>query len=125
MLFQRFDRLLFLLRGGQTAYFGEVGDRSKILVDYFTRNGGKECPPNANPAEWMLEVIGAAPGTHTDIDWHKTWLESPERQAVKQELRRLQENGSNKRSLVDEDGSGARKLAPKTEFAASFSLQLR
>lgn len=36
-----------------------------------------------------FQVIGAAPGSHTDIDWHKTWLESQERQNVRDELQRF------------------------------------
>jgi len=38
-LFSRFDRLLFLARGGRTIYYGNVGDGSKYLIDYFQRNG--------------------------------------------------------------------------------------
>lgn len=52
MLFQRFDRLLFLAKGGKTVYFGEVGENSKVLSSYFERNGAHKCPPDANPAEW-------------------------------------------------------------------------
>ncbi|KAJ5050773.1 uncharacterized protein L3040_002644 [Drepanopeziza brunnea f. sp. 'multigermtubi'] len=89
MLFQRFDRLLFLAKGGRTVYFGEVGEGSHILIKYFERFSGMTCPPTANPAEWMLEVIGAAPGTHSDVDWHEAWRGSPEYQSVKQELARL------------------------------------
>lgn len=58
MLFQRFDRLLLLAKGGKTVYFGEVGRNSNVLIDYFVRNGGSPCPPGANPAEWMLEWYG-------------------------------------------------------------------
>lgn len=89
MLFQRFDRLLFLAKGGRTVYFGEVGKNSHVLTSYFERNGGHKCPPDANPAEWMLEVIGAAPGSHTDKDWHEVWRNSPEYQVVHQELDRM------------------------------------
>ncbi|OAX81322.1 hypothetical protein ACJ72_04341 [Emergomyces africanus] len=74
MLFQRFDRLLFLASGGKTVYFGDVGDRSSILSSYFEKNGASPCPPDANPAEWMLEVIGAAPGSKSDIDWPESTL---------------------------------------------------
>lgn len=128
MLFQRFDRLLFLAKGGKTIYFGEVGDKSKILVDYFTRNGAQDCPPDANPAEWMLEVIGAAPGTHTDIDWHKTWLESPERQGVKDELKELERKGNEKRPSTEKanaDGEKSGNEKHKSEFAAPFMVQFR
>ncbi|KAI8586359.1 ABC-2 type transporter-domain-containing protein [Geranomyces variabilis] len=86
VLFQRFQRLLFLQRGGRTIYFGEVGQSSRILIDYFQRNGASPIPDGANPAEWMLEVIGAAPGSSTEIDWHSAWLNSPENGKVKQEL---------------------------------------
>lgn len=130
MLFQRFDRLLFLAKGGKTIYFGEVGDKSKILTDYFIRNGAKDCPPDANPAEWMLEVIGAAPGTHSDIDWHKTWLESPERQGVKQELKELEQKGNAKQQSSEKTQSQTEdehKDKPKhtKEFAAPFWVQFR
>ncbi|KAI7088188.1 pleiotropic drug resistance protein, ABC superfamily [Hortaea werneckii] len=89
MLFQRFDRLLFLAKGGKTVYFGDVGENSHIMTDYFERNGAHKCPSDANPAEWMLEVIGAAPGSHTDIDWFDTWRNSPEYQEVQHELEYL------------------------------------
>jgi len=92
MLFARFDRLLFLARGGKTIYFNSVGEGSHILREYFERNGSAKFPPGVNPAEFMLEVIGAAPGSHSDIDWHQTWLDSPERAAVKEELRHLAAN---------------------------------
>ena len=32
------------------------------MINYFERNGADPCPKEANPAEWMLEVVGAAPG---------------------------------------------------------------
>jgi ATP-binding cassette, subfamily G (WHITE), member 2, PDR len=52
MLFQRFDRLLFLAKGGKTVYFGEVGKNSSVLRKYLERNGAHPCPSDANPAEW-------------------------------------------------------------------------
>lgn len=51
MLFQRFDRLLFLQKGGQTVYFGEVGENAHVLTKYFERNGGHPCPKGANPGK--------------------------------------------------------------------------
>lgn len=89
MLFQEFDRLLFLKKGGQTVYFGDIGKDSRTLIDYFERNGADPCPPEANPAEWMLHVIGAAPGSHTTIDFAEVWNNSPERRAVRAEIDRL------------------------------------
>lgn len=89
ILFENFDRLLFLAKGGRTVYFGEVGSGSHILIDYFVKNGAPPCPKGENPAEWMLSAIGAAPGTHTDVDWHQAWLDSPERVGVREELEHI------------------------------------
>lgn len=101
VLFQQFDRLLFLKRGGQTVYYGDIGENSSTLTDYFVRNGAKPCPPEANPAEWMLEVIGAAPGSYSSIDWFDVWRKSSEFQAMKNELHDLREQS--KMYLTSED----------------------
>ncbi|KAK0707913.1 ABC transporter CDR4 [Lasiosphaeris hirsuta] len=77
-LFQRFDRLLFLAPNGRPAYFGDIGAGCKTLTSYFERNGAKPCPGDGNPAEWLMETIGCAPGSHSDIDWPAVWRESSE-----------------------------------------------
>ncbi|EUC35187.1 hypothetical protein COCCADRAFT_3579 [Bipolaris zeicola 26-R-13] len=126
MLFQRFDRLLFLARGGRTVYYGDVGENSSVLVDYFVRNGGPACPPDANPAEWMLEVIGAAPGSHTDIDWHQTWRNSPEFAEVKRHLAELKSERGQAQALQRTLSAQKREdKAAYREFAAPFTVQLR
>jgi len=119
MLFQRFDRLLFLAKGGKTIYFGEVGQGSSILTSYFQKNGAHPCPPDANPAEWMLEVIGAAPGSRSDIDWHQVWLNSQERAGVRNELEELKQGRLQQVTTV-----GSNDKASYREFAAPFMTQL-
>ncbi|KAF3168493.1 hypothetical protein TWF225_011796 [Orbilia oligospora] len=118
MLFQRFDRLLLLAKGGKTVYFGEVGKNSNTLLDYFARNGGALCAKNANPAEYMLEVIGAAPGTHSEIDWPSVWKLSPEYREIRLELARLRDPVGSPSAVADEVISGAQ------QFAAPFTAQL-
>jgi ABC-type multidrug transport system permease subunit/ABC-type multidrug transport system ATPase subunit len=117
MLFQRFDRLLFLAKGGKTIYFGEIGDNSEILSNYFERNGAAPLEPGGNPAEWMLDVIGAAPGSHSDIDWPKVWRESAEHTRVKEHLLHLRETIS----VQYREESGPDSYS---EFAAPFHVQL-
>jgi len=117
MLFQRFDRLLFLAKGGRTVYFGDIGNESKTMTAYFERISGVSCPPEANPAEWMLQVIGAAPGSHTDVDWFEAWRESPEYAGVQAELQRLKADAKEVTALDDDKGSFR-------EFAAPFHKQL-
>ncbi|KAI8958028.1 hypothetical protein F5Y11DRAFT_351950 [Daldinia sp. FL1419] len=96
MLFQRFDHLLLLANGGRTVYFGEIGDNSQTLTEYFERHGAPVCPADANPAEWMFEAIGAVPGSCSDIDWYETCCPSPEYQVVQEELARLKAVSSTK-----------------------------
>jgi ABC-type multidrug transport system ATPase subunit len=118
MLFQRFDRLLLLARGGHTVYFGEIGKNSSVLMDYFVRNGAPPCPEGANPAEYMLHVIGAAPGAHTDIDWASVWRQTPEYQAVQDELTRLSSGQEKSTQASPTDNT-------QKEFAAGFASQMR
>jgi hypothetical protein len=118
MLFQRFDRLLFLAKGGKTVYFGDIGENSHTMTSYFERNSGHTCPPDANPAEWMLEVIGAAPGSHTELDWFQTWRDSPEYQEVQTELERIKQEKQGVTDTDVDDGS-------YREFAAPFMVQLK
>ncbi|KKK23290.1 hypothetical protein ARAM_005641 [Aspergillus rambellii] len=96
ILMQQFDRLLFLARGGKTVYFGELGSNMETLIKYFENKGSIPCPKNANPAEWMLEVIGAAPGSHADRDWSEVWSKSPERTEIREELARMKQELSQK-----------------------------
>ncbi|KAG7416060.1 ZEB2-regulated ABC transporter 1 [Fusarium oxysporum f. sp. rapae] len=116
MLFQRFDRLLLLSRG-KTIYFGDIGRNSKVLVDYFARNGAPKCPVGVNPAEYMLEVIGAAPGAHTEIEWPQVWSQSHEHENVQQELERLAAEGD------AHVGPGTNDGTEYNEFAATPYMQ--
>ncbi|KAJ7651525.1 pleiotropic drug resistance ABC transporter [Mycena polygramma] len=86
LLFESFDRLLLLERGGETVYFGDIGKDSSALRDYFASNGAI-CPPNANPAEFMLEAIGAGTTPMVgDRDWKDIWLDSPECQKLRDRI---------------------------------------
>jgi ABC-type multidrug transport system ATPase subunit len=119
MLFERFDRLLLLKTGGETVYFGDIGPSASTLISYFERNGGFACPKDANPAEWMLEVIGAAPGSSTDVDWFETWKQSPEYREVHRELDRIKSQAQPVAQKVD-----PLDKAQYSEFAAPFYVQM-
>ncbi|PLW16746.1 hypothetical protein PCANC_12305 [Puccinia coronata f. sp. avenae] len=119
LLFENFDRLLLLKKGGRCVYFGGIGKDSQIIRDYFARNGAI-CPVEANPAEFMLEAIGG--GTQRqmggDKDWADRWLESEEHQENKREIEML-----NKESIASDDASPSGP-AP-TEYAQTFFFQLK
>lgn len=118
ILFQEFDRLLFLAKGGQTVYFGDIGENSRTMIDYFERQGADPCPPNANPAEWMLTVIGAAPGSVANRDYHEAWCQSPERAQLREELHAMADDLRQKPEMNSDDDHYMRA------FAAPFWLQV-
>ncbi|KDO28882.1 hypothetical protein SPRG_05753 [Saprolegnia parasitica CBS 223.65] len=62
-IFELFDSLLLLQKGGRIAFYGELGDDSQKLLEYFHSIPGTEkIQPLYNPATYMLEVIGAGVG---------------------------------------------------------------
>ncbi|ETI48387.1 hypothetical protein PPTG_10588 [Phytophthora nicotianae INRA-310] len=62
-IFELFDGLLLLQKGGYTAYFGDLGVDSVKMLEYFASiPGTEEIRPQYNPATYMLEVIGAGIG---------------------------------------------------------------
>ncbi|CCM02003.1 uncharacterized protein FIBRA_04077 [Fibroporia radiculosa] len=75
-LFEVFDRLLLLRKGGQTVYFGDLGPKSTTLINYFQNSGGRQCGAAENPAEYILDVIGAGATATSDIDWNEAWKKS-------------------------------------------------
>ncbi|KAF2740492.1 ABC transporter-like protein [Polyplosphaeria fusca] len=116
ILIQQFDMILALNPGGNTFYFGPVGDNGKDVIKYFA-DRGVQCPPNKNVAEFILETaakpIKRADGTR--INWNEEWKKSPNHDEVLQEIERIKA-----------DRSKAVNAAPshKTyEFAAPVWLQ--
>ncbi|KAJ4183507.1 hypothetical protein NW755_009542 [Fusarium falciforme] len=105
VLFDAFDSLLLLAKGGRMAYFGETGQYSKTLLDYFDRNGAP-CPEGANPAEHIVEVIQG--NSEVDVDWVDVWNQSPERTKALEKLEKLnQEAIANTRDQEEDTASFA------------------
>jgi ABC-type multidrug transport system ATPase subunit len=118
LLFQQFDRILLLAKGGKTVYFGDLGTGSRRLVDYFERYGAPPCGPEDNPAEWMLNAIGAAPGSKTERDWAQTWKDSPEYERMNEELAVLRQRQTKSSSAVSDEFEMA------STYASPFQTQL-
>jgi ATP-binding cassette subfamily G (WHITE) protein 2 (SNQ2) len=84
VLFDMFDHVLLLAPGGKTIYFGETGDNSKIVMEYFSRHDTQMAVAQ-NPAE---HIISSTAGVHGDR-WHQYWVESPERAELENKLRNI------------------------------------
>lgn len=117
ILFQSFDRLLFLAKGGKTVYFGDIGKNSRTLLDYFESNGARACDDQENPAEYMLEIVNSGANSKGE-EWDSVWKNSSQWQANREEIERLHQNADGAASSGDEHDSS------HAEFAMPFMAQL-
>ncbi|KAH9929730.1 ABC-transporter [Fomitopsis serialis] len=116
MLIQTFDKLLLLERGGETVYFGDIGQDSAILRSYFAKHGAV-CPSNVNPAEFMLDAIGAGLAPRIgDRDWKDVWLGSEEYAEVRREIDRMKHETAAKSVAANEKSA---------MYATPFFYQLK
>ncbi|KAF1845157.1 uncharacterized protein K460DRAFT_394877 [Cucurbitaria berberidis CBS 394.84] len=95
VLFEHFDQVLLLKSGGRTVYFGELGQDSQTLIGYLEGNGAKKCPPHTNPAEYMLDAIGAGNPDYKGQDWGDVWAKSAENEKLGKEIQDIISNRRN------------------------------
>ena len=118
LLFEQFDRLLLLERGGRTVYFGPVGKNAEHIVKYFGDNGAV-CPPKVNMAEYMLDAIGAGSMKRVGPrDWADIYLDSPLFRENLDEIARIKEQCAKDNVQVGSEGKA-------TEYATPFMTQLK
>ncbi|KAE8333393.1 ABC-2 type transporter-domain-containing protein [Aspergillus sergii] len=111
-LFTQFDKLLLLTTGGKTVYFGDIGPNASTVKEYFGRYGSP-CPPEANPAEHMIDVVS---GKGEGQDWNQIWLQSPEHRKLSGELDSMTAEALNRNTTVNDE---------QHEFAASLWTQTK
>ena len=90
ILIQQFDMILALNPGGQTFYFGPVGDNGIAVASYFAKRG-VHCPPQKNIAEFILEtaIKGEKRADGRRPDWQVEWQRSDENKALLAEISKL------------------------------------
>ncbi|KAI9478569.1 MAG: ABC-2 type transporter-domain-containing protein [Benjaminiella poitrasii] len=113
VLFEHFDHILLLVRGGRTAYYGEIGKDSRIMIDYFERNGAPKCSPDANPAEYILECVGAGTAGKAKADWANIWEDSAESKALDDELEEVH------------NSADPNPTRPAQTYATNFATQFK
>ncbi|XP_060169752.1 pleiotropic drug resistance protein 2 [Lycium barbarum] len=76
-IFEAFDELLLMKRGGQVIYAGPLGAHSQTMVEYFEAIRGvpniRECD---NPATWMLDVSSSSMEAKLDVDFAEVYANS-------------------------------------------------
>lgn len=121
ILFQQFDRLLFLAKGGKTVYFGDIGENSRTLLDYFEVNGARKCGDDENPAEYMLEVVNNG-ANDKDEAWNTVWNGSIAAAEVQAELDKINDEKLSRHH--DGSTSSQDNSYENDEFAMPSATQL-
>lgn len=87
------------------------------MTSYFEKHKAQPIAPTQNPAEWVLEVIGAAAGTEATKDWAQVWRSSSEFGQVKEQLETVRREAPTTTRTED-------NVAAKRSFATPFYFQL-
>ncbi|KAJ0020425.1 hypothetical protein Pint_32556 [Pistacia integerrima] len=89
-IFEAFDELLLMKRGGRVIYGGKLGVHSKIMIDYFQGiNGVAPIPSGYNPATWMLEVTTSAVEERIGVDFADLYKDSEQYREVESSIKNL------------------------------------
>jgi ABC-type multidrug transport system ATPase subunit/ABC-type multidrug transport system permease subunit len=76
-IFEAFDELFLMKRGGQELYAGPIGRNSCELIEYFEAiNGVSKITDGYNPATWMLEVSTSAQEASLGVDFTSIYRNS-------------------------------------------------
>ncbi|KAJ0744241.1 putative ABC-type sulfate transporter [Helianthus annuus] len=76
-IFEAFDELFLMKRGGQEIYVGPIGRRSCDLIKYFEDiQGVSKIKDGYNPATWMLEVTTSSQELALGVDFTEIYKNS-------------------------------------------------
>uniref|UniRef100_A0A5B6Z2Y3 Putative pleiotropic drug resistance protein 3-like n=1 Tax=Davidia involucrata TaxID=16924 RepID=A0A5B6Z2Y3_DAVIN len=99
-IFEAFDELILMKRGGQIIYSGMLGPHSSKLIKHFEGIPGlPKIKDNYNPATWMLEVTSASVEADLGLDFANIYKESPLYQDTIELVRQLSEPSPGSRDL--------------------------
>ncbi|KAG1655082.1 hypothetical protein FOA52_010286 [Chlamydomonas sp. UWO 241] len=118
-IFEAFDMLLLIQKGGRITYFGPVGTHSEDLIRFLSKEPSTPALPGGyNPATWMLEVTGGSMATMVqtvDIDWPSRYAESELYAGLRTAIE----------ALIAEDIAKHAPLVVQSTYAQPFGQQCR
>ncbi|GKV35777.1 hypothetical protein SLEP1_g43996 [Rubroshorea leprosula] len=112
-IFEAFDELFLLKRGGQEIYVGPLGGHSSHLIKYFQGiEGVSKIKDGYNPATWMLEVTTTAQELALGIDFAEVYKKSDLYRRNKELIKDL-----------STPSPGSKELYFPTKYSQSFLTQ--
>lgn len=111
-VFNMFDDLILLKKGGNTVFFGDLGEGSSNLIEYFETRGASEIEKGENPAAWMLRAYTGE--NEAETDWAEIYKMS-DQYAVCQE----------KLEAAKESPDPTKKISYESEFATKAKERIK
>ncbi|XP_027349245.1 ABC transporter G family member 39-like [Abrus precatorius] len=112
-IFEAFDELLLLKRGGQVIFAGPLGHNSHKLIDYFEAIAGvPKIKDGYNPATWMLEISTPSIEAQLGKDFADIYANSTLYQTNQEFIKEL-----------STPASGSKDLFFPTKYSQSFLVQ--
>ncbi|KAJ9555193.1 hypothetical protein OSB04_009807 [Centaurea solstitialis] len=140
-IFDAFDELFLLKRGGEEIYVGPLGRHSSQLITYFEGiEGVNKIKDGYNPATWMLEVTSAAQEATLGVNFaevyknselykyglHHSILLPPELNLLTSSLRFLVTFFRRNKEMIKENSQpmpGSADIEFRTQYSQSFWTQ--
>ncbi|WCJ41760.1 ABC transporter G family member 34 [Euphorbia peplus] len=114
-IFEAFDELLLMKRGGQVIYGGPLGRHSHRLVEYFEAVPGvPKIKDGYNPATWMLEVSSISVEAQLGVDFADIYANSDLYQRNQELIKEL-----------SVPSPGSKDLYFPTKYSQSFPTQCK
>ncbi|KAM5579169.1 ABC transporter G family member 29 [Rosa sericea] len=114
-IFEAFDELLLLKRGGQVIYSGPLGRNSHKIIEYFEAIPGvQKIKEKYNPATWMLEVSSVGTEVKLGMDFAQYYRSSSLHQRNKALIKEL-----------SKQPPGAKDLYFATQYSQSSLQQFK
>ncbi|KAK4782743.1 hypothetical protein SAY86_007117 [Trapa natans] len=112
-IFEAFDELFLMKRGGEEIYVGPLGHHSSQLIKYFEGvQGVSKIKDGYNPATWMLEVSTSAQELALGVDFAEYYKQSDLYRRNKALIKELSVPAPNSKDLYFQ-----------TEYSQSFLTQ--
>jgi len=112
-IFEAFDELFLMKRGGEEIYVGPLGHHSSELIKYFEGiEGVKKIEDGYNPATWMLEVTAVSQEQILGVDFSDLYKKSELYQRNRALIQEL-----------SEPPAGSSDLHFHSQYAQSFFMQ--
>ncbi|XP_074577986.1 ABC transporter G family member 31 [Curcuma longa] len=114
-IFESFDELLFMKRGGELIYAGCLGPKSQELIDFFEAIPGvPKIKDGYNPAAWMLEVTSPLMENRLGIDFADYYRKS-----------KLFQHNEELVANLSRPNSESKELSFPTKYSQPFISQYR